>query len=116
MSIEEHIKPIPYGSKLGFPPMVSGILKHLTVFSNDTLKHLAEETYHRLIEIIERGMSGKGIKTEEEDKAGEYISHLILDAAYVHHACCRAGINVGDFPFDYLVDKLLPPREGEKED
>lgn len=111
MSIEDYIKPLEEGSKLGIPEPAKSILKYIKTDSNDALKSIASDTYNYLLEMIKRGMNEEYASVEEEEKAGEHLGHIILDAAYVHNACCRAGIELGCFPYDYLVDKLFPPAE-----
>lgn len=113
MAIEDFIKPLD-GHKPGFPKQIVGIIKNLNMFSHDMLKFLAEESYHRLLEMIDRGLSGQGVKVDEEEMAALYVSHLIVDAAILHNACRRAEINVGSFPYDYLADRLIPHKK-EKE-
>jgi len=54
---------------------------------------------------------GRGVKIEEEEMAAVYVTHLVVDAAFVHNCCRQADIEVGAFPYDYLVDKLFPPEE-----
>lgn len=110
MTIENLLEPLKT-HRPGFPKFMVEIINNTTPESNVALIDLIDNTYHQLLEIIDKGLSGKGIKVNEEKVAAEYISHLIIDAEDLWFACKRCGVLVGEFPYKYLVDKLLPEED-----
>lgn len=109
MAVVDHIKPLENHSS-GIPPQVMFHMKRLNTQSSKRMIDLAMQSYDKVLRLIEKGLSGD-VPVDSEQRAAEYVSHLILDAAFIHDCLCHAGCVVGKFPYDYLADKLLPRPE-----
>lgn len=113
MGIESHFKKLKHHNP-GFPERMVNMIKELNGLSPNVFKRMAKDTYDRLVMLIERGLSGHGIKDVEESVAAEHLMHMIVDCEDVYIACQRAGIELGAFPFKEYIDILIPPKlEGE---
>lgn len=114
MAVIDYIKPLEHHTS-GLPPMVMFYMRQLNPGSDRKFIDLAQEAYEKLLRFIEQGLHGD-VPVDSEQKAAEAVSHLILDAAFVHDRLCAAGVVVGAFPYDYLANKLLPKKKDEDAD
>ena len=114
MAVIDYIKPLEHHTS-GLPPMVMFYMRQLNPDYDRKFIDLAQEAYEKLLRFIEQGLHGD-VPVDSEQKAAEAVSHLILDAAFVHDRLCAAGVVVGAFPYDYLAEKLLPKKKDEDAD
>ena len=114
MAVIDYIKPLEHHTS-GLPPMVMFYMRQLNPGYDRKFIDLAQEAYEELLRFIEQGLHGD-VPVDSEQKAAEAVSHLILDAAFVHDRLCAAGVVVGAFPYDYLAEKLLPKKKDEDAD
>lgn len=113
MAVIDHIKPLEHHT-CGIPPQVMFHMKRLNTQSSQRMVDLAMRSYDKVIALIEKGLHGD-VPVDSEERAAEYVSHLILDAAFIHDCLCHAGCIVGAFPYDYLADRLLPKEKEQAE-
>lgn len=116
MAVIDYIKPLEHHTS-GLPPMVMFYMRQLNPGLDLDRKFidLTQEAYEKILRFIEQGLHGD-VPVNSEEKAAEAVSHLILDAAFVHDRLCAAGVVVGAFPYDYLAEKLLPKKKDEDAD
>lgn len=112
MSVVDHIKPVGT-HHMGIPQPVLLGLKAMVIKPNPKMVVLAQQMYEQMLETLEQVMSGK-VPEEDEDRAAMLAGHLILDAAFIHQCLSTVGKYPGEFPYDYLVDKLLPPLRNDR--
>ncbi|MBQ3569572.1 MAG: hypothetical protein IJA20_02740 [Methanocorpusculum sp.] len=112
MAVIDHIKPLEHHS-CGIPPQVMFHMKRLDKQSSKRMIDLAMSSYDKLVYLIEKALHGD-VPVDSEERAAEYASHLILDAAFIHDCLCHAGCIVGAFPYDHLADRILPKPEQEQ--
>lgn len=107
MSVESQLKPLK-NHVLGIPPQVQMMLRTMRPAKEMTKPlGLALELYERNLKFIEAIMSGR-CPVEREEKAAQVAAHLILDTAFIHNAIAGTGYQIGDFPYNYLADRILP--------
>lgn len=107
MSVEDHIRPLKHHT-IGFPPMMRAGLRRMRIETTPRHVAVATRAYERLLHIIEAGLAGN-VPVEREQDAADYVAHVVIDAAYLHHCIRASGYHlIGDFPYDYLADKVMP--------
>lgn len=113
MAISDHIKPVATHKT---PPWFIHIIKTLRPDSPSAYVSMVQNSYETLCNTIEKALRGEGVAVNEEEAAGEYVSHLLIDAAVLHNALMKANIFVGEFPYNEYADKLFPKEEVPVED
>lgn len=112
MAVIDHIKPLKNHS-CGIPPQVMFHMKRLDKQSSKRMIDLALQSYDKVLSLIEKALHGD-VPVDSEERAAEYASHLILDAAFIHDCLSQAGCIVGKFPYDHLADRLLPKEDTQQ--
>lgn len=107
MAVRDKIKPLEHHSP-GFPPVVLEVLKYLSPSSPAMMISLASRAYEKMCELIEDGLNGHGVPVDEEERAAEYVAHLIIDTAILHDALNRAHVFTGEYPYNDYADIILP--------
>ena len=113
MSVVDHIKPIEHHA-LGIPQVMLFHVRNFNPQSPSWMIGIVQETYEKLLRFIEQGLHGN-VPIASEEAAAEYVSHLILDAAFLHDRLTAAGVVLGKFPYDYLADRILPRKNTEED-
>ncbi len=69
----------------------------------------ALELYEKLLDQCEKyeKIGDARCPVEKEEHAAEILAHQIIDLAYIHNAICSSGYQLGDFPYNDLVDKIF---------
>lgn len=106
MSVEDYIKEVT-DHRCGIPSHIMVTLKHLHPQSPKRFVDMTREMYDRLLRVVEDALAGKDIPVEDEEKAAEMVSHLIIDLAFIHDCLCRAAVPV-EFPYNRLAERILP--------
>ena len=116
MSVESHIRPL-HNHCLGIPPVVQQGLRRMNIFTTPKSQiAVVVRTYERLLKIIDAGLKGN-LPVEHEQQAADHVAHVVIDAAYLHGCLRAAGYKlVGDFPYDYLADRIIPAKSDVKPD
>lgn len=135
MSIKDLIRPIK-DHTIGIPPAVQPGLRHMsdlkarlvqltgklvkTTDESDELSSIqqtlnqqlsiATRTYEELIEKIEF-MLNHDVDVEHEQHAADLVTHLIIDAAFLHMCISGADETIGKFPYDDLANKIFPVQD-----
>lgn len=109
MAVSDYLRPVEHHS-MGIPPNVLQQLVRMTEYSPQSMIDLAMRSYENILGHIEKGLRGD-VPVQSEQAAAEYVSHLIIDAAFFHHHLRRVGCLIGDFPYDDLAERILPSKK-----
>lgn len=109
MAVVDYIVPIT-NHHCGIPRLVMYQMKRMNRNSPKAIIDLALKSYEKVLSHIEKALNGD-VPSESEAQAADIASHLILDAAFIHDCLRHAGCIIGDFPYDYLADRILPKKE-----
>ena len=93
--IRDLIRPLQHHT-CGIPPQIRTGMRHMS--GNQKLIDMSAELYEFQLRRIEQVLSGNAPVGHEQECA-DLAAHLIIDAAYV---------NMGEFPYDDVADKLFP--------
>jgi len=124
MRLRDNIKPLAH-HVWGIPVPIRNMLQKLKV---TPLKHLkgqrgrarldmALRLYETMLKRIEKfeEEGDRHCPAERVEKAAEVLAHMIVDTAYIHDCISGTGYQIGDYPYGYLADKLIPGKEEVKD-
>lgn len=114
MAVKDYIKSVRH-HRCGIPSESLIFFKSLNITSSQLHIDVVKRCYDKQVNLIDKALSGVGVPVDCEEAAASMVSHLIIDTAFIHNCLVRAGALVEPFPFDYLVDKLLPKRQDSQE-
>ena len=114
--LRDHIKPVRHHCS-GIPLEIRkqlnvlALAKTIKFDEGVRLKLLdqALELYEKLLNQCEKyeQIGDARCPVEKEEHAAEILAHQIIDLAYIHNAIRSSGYQLGDFPYDDLVDKIF---------
>jgi hypothetical protein len=135
MSIKDLVRPLKSHS-LGVPPVMQDGLRHMADMKQ-RLNHLTGKTvkttderreqeyiqsvlshqlsvglniYEDLLKRIDT-MLNHDVDVEHEQEAADIVTHLVIDAAFIHMCISGADDSIGKFPYDYLANKIFPVQD-----
>lgn len=113
MSVREKLQPVQ-DHRTGIPSTVLPILRGIGPHSSKQMLDVFRRTYDQLVLVVERMLEGQApdgygvIPPEDEERCAEVVAHQIIDLAFLHDRLSYAGLDMGEFPFDDLADKIMP--------
>lgn len=111
MAVRDLLRPVDFHNP-GFSPQQMAFIRNMGVRSTPKLVKRVRHEYDRLLELINRGLAGQGVDTEDEQVAADMVAHLMIDAAILHNSLKAAQVlGTGDFPYDWAVDIILPRKQ-----
>lgn len=115
MAVKDYLKPL-VEHRSGIP---SNVMLMMRGFGPNTSRKMVEplvRAYEKQVRLIEVTLEGKDLEgfpipADKEELAAEMVAHQIVDTAYLHDRLRAAGAPIGEFPFDWVAEIILPRDE-----
>ena len=115
MAVRDYLKPLTE-HRSGIPSNVMLVLKGFGPHTSEKMRAPLERVYEKQVRLIEMTLEGKDLEgfpipADKEELAAEMVAHQIVDTAYLHDRLRAAGAPLGEFPFDWAADIIMPRDE-----
>lgn len=107
-SVTDKLEPI-FQHVVGLPPMIEKAARDLSPKS--PTKHIdgIKMFYDNGLRLINMGVEGRGLTTDNEKVFLEHLAHVIMDTKFLFDSLKKSGNLLGeDFPYLDLWDKVKP--------
>lgn len=114
MSVIERLKPVENHTS-SIPPMLRRACASFDLTTDKAMLDVTKGVYDAYLRMIDKLLSGQDAwALDDEDKAARLAACFMIDAAFIHNALSRAGCLIGEFPYDHLVDAVIPSKNDNK--
>lgn len=120
MAVKDYLKPVTEHTS-GIPSNVMLVLRGFGPHTSRKLLDPLIRAYEKQVRLIEVTLDGKDLEGmpvpgDKEELAAEMVAHQIIDAAYLHERLRAAGAPIGEYPFDWAADIILPREDKETQE
>lgn len=104
--VRDYLRPVT-AHRLGLPPVLVRMLNRLSPRDRGAAAQ-AMRMYEDSLRLIDDVLRGQ-CDFATGERAAAALSHMLLDTAFIYDRLHGAGLVRGRFPYDGLIQKIVPP-------